>query len=127
MSVGTIQHSLDLQDKLLTSMRKEKSVVLSEIAKFKFPTSLDPELSWIRAVYDPGYMKLLQEGYMEVGRLLDKYDSFYCLFPNSQSMILHSTITPEIQNRILILFAWYNNLSDLYGKIQQLGNFLIEL
>lgn len=119
MTIDVIQHSLDVQHHLLKKMRDEKAPVLQDIAQFSIQQSHNSEISWIKAVYSPDYMRLLHESHSEVGKLLDRYDAFCSLFPNSQAMIESSHITTEIQNRVQMLYLWYNSLTDLNEKIHQ--------
>lgn len=125
MSSGFIQHSLEVQAKLLETMRKEKSSVLADINNFKIQDTHNPELSWIKAVYDRDYVRLLQESKQEVSHLLDRYDAFYCLFPYHKAMKVYMQpfggIAPETEHRIQALNLWHNSLSDLYDKIQRIG------
>lgn len=123
MSAKVIQHSLEAQERILKKLRDGKCPVLEEIASFRIKPNHDPETSWLCAVYDRDFMGLLHQSLHEVGDLLEKYDSFYSLYPSTQVMIESSAITIDIDNRTNVLYAWYNTLNDVDEKLQQLCSY----
>lgn len=110
------------QDAYLLERRELQKCILDEIRSFSFETSspvtVDNSGSPLTETASKDTMKAKLK---RVRGLLDSYEEFVALFPDTASMMKMVEIDRTLRDRVSLLYMWYNTTIDLYARIREVG------
>uniref|UniRef100_A0A915ADN6 Protein kinase domain-containing protein n=1 Tax=Parascaris univalens TaxID=6257 RepID=A0A915ADN6_PARUN len=106
-------------DRYIMECREKQKIVLEEIRTFHLSDSDNVDVgSPLTEVTCRDAMKAKLK---IVRALLDKYERFEALFPDSATMTKMVSIDTVLRDRIALLYMWHNITIDLYARIREVG------
>jgi hypothetical protein len=112
--------SIKKQSTHIIKMREERWSILDDIRNFHIEHEPVEFSNWLYVVYDTTYTNFLQNTMNKVKELLERFESFWALFPNWRAMKLSiDKLDSALVLRISLLYMWYNNLDNLFKKIRE--------
>uniref|UniRef100_F1KR93 Mitogen-activated protein kinase kinase kinase 4 n=1 Tax=Ascaris suum TaxID=6253 RepID=F1KR93_ASCSU len=106
-------------DRYIMECREKQKVVLEEIRTFHLSDSDNIDVG--SPLTELACRDAMKAKLKIVRALLDKYERFEALFPDSATMTKMVSIDTVLRDRIALLYMWHNITIDLYARIREVG------
>ncbi|VDN35332.1 unnamed protein product [Gongylonema pulchrum] len=104
-------------DIYLLAEREKQKIILDEIRNFH--VDADTGCASASSSCHSSEQDLLKANLKVVRCLLDRYEDFVALYPNTYCMDRANKLSEVVKVCVQILYAWYNIIMDLYTRIRE--------